>query len=474
METRDTARSRVGGSGRREFLRVGLAGLGSLTLPGLFRLRANAPSVAQRDPTAVILVWLRGGASHLETYDPKPAAPSEFRGPYQPIDTCVRGLQISELLPKHARVADRFTILRSMAHTGGGHPAGSLQLLSGDPDPRDKPKPGYPDLMSVAHYLRSDPARALPNYVGVNAISRYDAFQIAGPAYLGESYAAFRVTGDPSRPGYEVPNLGGVGEDVVRRLRERVQLRDGLDGLSAALEHSDTMRAMDAFEAQALNLLTSPAAKAAFDLSQEDPDVRERYGHNQWGQQCLMARRLVEAGVELITTTFDGPLCGRVANWDDHAVNHHVFDALRFRAPFFDQAVTALIEDVYARGLDKRVLVIVTGEFGRTPRISRVASSGGGVASAPRGVIQPGRDHWPRANSMLFAGGGIETGQVIGRTDARGEDVVRRRFGPGDFLATVYAHLGIDAASVAIPDFSGRPVPILPAGKPIPELRRRV
>jgi hypothetical protein len=455
-------------------LRVGLAGLGSLTLPGLFRLRAHAESAIKRDRTAVILVWLRGGASHLETYDPKPAAPSEFRGPYQPIDTCVRGLQISELLPRHARVADRFTVVRSMAHTGGGHPAGSLQLLSGDPDPRDKPKPVYPDLMSVAHYLRSDPTRSLPNYVGVNAISRYDAFQIAGPAYLGESYAAFRVTGDPSRPHYEVPNLGGIGEDVVRRLRERVRLRNDLDGLSAQLESSDTMRAMDAFEAQALSLLTSPAAKAAFDLSQEDPSVRDRYGRHQWGQQCLMARRLVEAGVELITTTFDGPLCGRVSNWDDHAVNHHVFDALKFRAPFFDQAVTTLIEDIYARGLDKRVLVIVTGEFGRTPRISRVGSSGGGVASAPRGVIQPGRDHWPRANSMLFAGGGIETGQVIGRTDARGEDVVRRRFGPGDFLATVYAPLGIDPANVAIRDFSGRPVPILPEGKPIPELLRRV
>jgi uncharacterized protein (DUF1501 family) len=185
-----------------------------------------------------------------------------------------------------------------------------------------------------------------------------------------------------------------------------------------------------------------------------------------------MARRLVEAGVEIVTTEFDGPLCGRVANWDDHAVNHHVFDAIKYRAPFFDQAVSALVEDIYDRGLDKRVLVVVTGEFGRTPRISHVGSSGGGVASGAKGTVQPGRDHWPRANSMLFAGGGIRTGQVIGATDKRGEDPIERRVGPGDFLATIYRHLGIDFVHTAIPNFAGRPIPILSRGKPIPELGR--
>jgi uncharacterized protein (DUF1501 family) len=231
------------------------------------------------------------------------------------------------------------------------------------------------------------------------------------------------------------------------------------------------MGAIDDFEAQALRLLTSPAAREAFDPSREPDRVRDRYGRHAWGQQCLMARRLVEAGVEIVTTTFDGPLCGRVGNWDDHAVNHHVFDAMRFRAPTFDQAVTALIEDVYARGLDKRVLVVVTGEFGRTPRLTQVASSGGGVASGPAGTVQPGRDHWPRAFSQLWAGGGIETGRVIGATDKLGEDVVERRFGPGDFLATIYRHLGIPAEEVAIPDFSGRPIPLLSRGAPIPELK---
>jgi uncharacterized protein (DUF1501 family) len=186
-----------------------------------------------------------------------------------------------------------------------------------------------------------------------------------------------------------------------------------------------------------------------------------------------MARRLVEAGVEIVTTVFDGPLCGRVQNWDDHAVNHHVFDALRFRAPYFDQAVSALIEDVYARGLDKRVLVVVTGEFGRTPHISHVASSGGGVASAAAGTVQPGRDHWPQANSMIWAGGGIRTGQVIGASDRRGEEVVERRVGPQDFLATIYHHLGIDYANVTIPNRAGRPTPIVTHGEAIAELLPR-
>jgi hypothetical protein len=233
------------------------------------------------------------------------------------------------------------------------------------------------------------------------------------------------------------------------------------------------MDALDQYEAQALNLLMSPAAREAFDLSHEKETVRDRYGRNAWGQQCLMARRLVEAGVDVVATEFDGPLCGRVANWDDHAVNHHVFDAIKFRAPVFDQAISALIEDIYARGLDRRVLLVVTGEFGRTPRISYVASSGGGVASAPAGTVQPGRDHWPRANSMLFAGGGITTGQVIGATDRHGEDPIERRVGPGDFLATVYRHLGIDYKRIAIENFAGRPIPIVSEGDAIHELAGR-
>ncbi|MCA9147138.1 MAG: DUF1501 domain-containing protein, partial [Planctomycetales bacterium] len=395
---------------RREFLRTGLTGFTGLTLSQLYQLRAQGASGGSEN-TAVILVWLRGGASHLDTFDPKPDAPAEFRGPFAPIDTKTPGIQITELLPQLATLSDRYALLRSVAHTGGGHPAGSLQILGGDPDPQDKVKPIYPDWMTIANYLRHDPRRTIPNYVAINPVDRYDSFTIGGSTYLGPSYEAFKVIGDPSQPNFEVPNIG-LADDKQGRLRERLDLKGALDRLQRNVDQSGVVDAVDQFESQALNLLTSPAAREAFDLSKEPDAVRDRYGRHQWGQQCLMARRLVEAGVEIIATEFDGPLCGRVANWDDHAVNQHIFDAYKFRAPTFDQAVSALIEDVYARGLDKRVLVVVTGEFGRTPRISHVASSGGGVASGAAGTVQPGRDHWPRANTMLFAGGGIQTGQV--------------------------------------------------------------
>lgn len=458
---------------RRELLRTGLIGFSSLSLAELLRIRAMAeaqnPAAKSAEKTAVILVWLRGGGSHLETFDPKPDAPADYRGPYGPIETNVAGIRIGELLPRLSKLADKYALLRSVAHTGGGHPAGSLQILAGDPDPQDKIKPVYPDWMSVVSYLRRDPKRALPNYVAVNPVDNYDSFTIAGPTYVGPAYEPFKVTGDPSSPTFEIPNIGASG-DRQSSLSRRMGLKGSLDQLRRQMDATGVMRAADAFESQALNLLTSPEARAAFDLSKEDDKLRDRYGRHQWGQQCLLARRLVEAGVDVVTTEFDGPLCGRVQNWDDHSVNQHVFDAYKFRSPTFDQSVSALIEDVYARGLDKRVLVIVTGEFGRTPRISYVASSGGGVASGEAGVIQPGRDHWPRANSMLFAGGGIKTGQVIGATDARGEDPIERRVGPGDFLATIYRHLGIDYKKVAIPNFAGRPIPIVSEGEAIVEL----
>ncbi|HQX50930.1 MAG TPA: DUF1501 domain-containing protein, partial [Planctomycetaceae bacterium] len=456
---------------RRKLLQAGLTGFTALSMADVFRLQAATRADTVTPRTAVIMVWLRGGASHLETFDPKPEAPSEFRGPYSAIDTNVAGIQICELLPRLATMADKYSILRSIAHTGGGHPAGSLQVLGGDPDAQDKVTPKLPDWMSVASFVRQDSVRSLPNYMAINPVDRYDSFTIAGPTYLGPSHAPFAIVGDPSNPAFEVPNVG-LAPERRERLERRMQLKSGFDNLRRDLDTSGTLAAIDQFEAQALGLLTSPNAGEAFDLRKESTSVRERYGMNAWGQQLLMARRLVEAGVEIIATEFDGPLCGRVQNWDDHAVNQHVFDAYKFRTPVFDQAVSALIEDIYARGLDQRVLVIVAGEFGRTPRISYVASSGGGVASGPTGTVQPGRDHWPRANSMLFAGGGIRTGQVIGATDARGEDPIDRRVGTGDFLATIYKHLGIDYEHLAITDFTGRPVPVLNSGAPIPELQR--
>jgi uncharacterized protein (DUF1501 family) len=453
---------------RRKVLQTGLLGFTSLSLPQLFQLRALAAE-QKAEKTAVILVWLRGGASHLETFDPKPEDSTEFRGPYSAINTNVPGIRIGELLPNLAKIADKYAILRSIAHTGGGHPAGSLQVLGGDPDAADKPKPVFPDWMSVVSYLRRDPKRAIPNYVAINPVDNYDNFVIAGSTYLGPAYEPFTVTGDPSSPQFEVPNIS-LKSEQGSSLSRRLSLKSSLDSLRREIDATGTIDAVDRYESQAINLLTSPEARKAFDLSNEPEKLRDRYGRNSWGQQCLMARRLVEAGVDVVATEFDGPLCGRVQNWDDHAVNQHVFDALKFRLPTLDQAVSALIEDIYDRGLDRRVLVVVAGEFGRTPRISYVASSGGGVASAEAGIVQPGRDHWPRANSMLFAGGGIRGGQVIGATDKHGEDPIERRVGTGDFLATIYRHLGIDYKRIAIENFAGRPIPIVSEGEAIAEL----
>lgn len=461
-------------SRRRTFLKAGLGGFASLTLPGILRLQAQSAAQASdstktsREKTAVIMVWKPGGCSHIDSYDPKPTAGSEYRGPFATIDTKVPGLQFTELLPRQAAIADRFTILRSMHQGAGGHPAGSMQMLSGDSDTRDKPKPRLPDWMAVTNYLRSQsgPRQVpVPAYVGINPPLEYN-----GPAYLGDGYSPFTVSGDPSAPTFSVPNIGLNDTGEVRRLGRRSTLRQNLDTLERAFDQQGELAALDEFEIQAMTLLTNPKTKEAFDLTREDDRVRDRYGRNAWGQQLLLARRLVEAGVDVLTTSLSGPLCGRVGNWDDHAVNHHVFDAMRFRADIYDQAVSALIEDIYERGLDKRVLVVVTGEFGRTPKISYSPSTGGGNASAPAGSIQPGRDHWPRAYSNLWAGGGIQTGRFIGSTDKRGEDVTERMCAPGDFLATIYHHLGIDAAKTMIRDFNGRPTPIVDHGKPIPEL----
>lgn len=452
---------------RRSFMQLGLAGFASLSLPGVLRLRA-ADATSAGKKTAVIMVWKPGGCSHIDTYDPKPLASTEYRGPFGTIPTKVAGMRFTELLPMQAQIADKFTVLRSMHQTAGGHPAGSMQLLSGDSDTRDKPKPRLPDWMSVANYLRSQQeprTNPLPLYVGVNPPATYN-----GPAYLSDAYSPFSVVGDPNKPDFRVPNIGISDASEIERLGRRVELRQKLDTLSRAFDQYGELGALDEFETQAMTLLTNPQTKDAFDLSQEDDRTRDRYGRNTWGQQLLLARRLIEAGVEVLTSSLRGPLCGRVNNWDDHAVNHHVFDAMRFRAAAYDQAVSALIEDIYQRGLDKRVLVVVTGEFGRTPKINYQPSTGIGNASAAAGTKQPGRDHWPRAFSNIWAGGGIETGRYIGATDRRGEDVVERHCGPGDFLATIYHHLGIDASKVFIKDFNGRPTPIVDHGKPIAEL----
>jgi hypothetical protein len=450
---------------RRDFLGLGFAGLASLAWPDLLRLRAGAKTKAARSDTALLVVWLHGGASHLETYDPKPLASSEYRGPFRPIATRVPGMRISELLPRHARVAHRFTLLRSLAHTGPCHDSGPQQLFTGFPITVNRLKPDHPDLFAIVDRIRSDPARTIPNNVGVPPIP------YLGSAYLGPAHEPFAVHGDPNAASFTVPNIGLRDEPQRVGLGGRMDLRRRLDAMNRRADQLARHETFDAFQEQAWNVLTGPKARRAFDVSLEPGHVRDRYGRNTWGQRCLLARRLIEAGVDLVAATLNGPLCGRVQNWDDHAVNHHVFDAMKYRAPYFDQAVAALVEDLHERGLDRKVLLVVGGDFGRTPRISYVASSGGGVASAAAGVVQPGRDHWPYAMSFLFSGGGVAEGQVIGATDRRGEHPSDRRVGAGDFMATLYRHLGIDADHSSVRDPAGRPVPLLQqGGTPIREL----
>jgi hypothetical protein len=372
----------------------------------------------------------------------------------------------------HARCADRYNIIRSVAHEFSDHGGGHKRFLTGY-----KPKEptgtvnDYPMAGSVVAKVRERVHAGVPNYVAAVDAGRdgVDTFAF-GSAYLGGATTPFFVAGDPSAKDFHVQNLG-LAPAMASRLDDRTRLLSGMDRLRRDIDNSGVLEAMDDFDRQAVELLTSPQATVAFDLSREKTATRERYGMHTFGQRMLMARRLVEAGASFVTVVLENPGAGGevpkygIYNWDSHAVNCHLFDDARWRFPFYDQAVTALVEDLYARGLDKRVLLVVTGEFGRTPRITTAVGT-------RTGVTQPGRDHWPAAMSMLVAGGGMRTGQVIGATNSRGEYPVERPLKPEDLWATVYRHLGIDA-STSFPDRSGRPMAILPGGTPIAELLPR-
>lgn len=435
---------------RRDILRFGLGGLGGLALADLLQLRAAAATAAQED-TAVILVWCHGGPSHLETYDPKPDAPAEYRGPFGAIETSVPGLRYSELMPRQAKLAHRTSLIRSVHHRGPCHDSGLQTLLSGHEQLVNKfGLPDHPDCFCVTARMRERSGSPVPVYVGCPPLA------YSGPAYLGPGYAPFVVSGDPNDPSFEVPNIKIPNQAAQDRLGRRLRLLAGVDDMRRELADDPGITARGKHYQAAVDLLTSSRAREAFDISKEQAGTRDRYGRNRWGQQLLLARRLVEAGVTAVTTSLLSVEKGIASSWDDHAVNWDCFKAMKERAPVFDQAVAALIEDLYDRGLDRRVLLIVTGEFGRTPKISYVDG-------------RPGRDHWPGAMSILLAGGGLRMGQVVGSTDPRGEAPDARPLHPNDFLATLYRHLGIDT-SVEVRDRTGRPFPILDRKEPIAEL----
>jgi len=467
----DRIQSYPGPLSRRSFLQAGTLGLGGLSMADLLRLRSEAKTVGRPAPdTSVIFIWLPGGMSHLETYDMKPEAPADYRGEFHSVRTRVPGMDLCEYLPLHAKIADRFNLIRSISHKFADHGGGHKRFMTGRiPKTPVNTVNDAPAVGSIVAKMRERRNLGVPNYLSITAASRaaVDTFAF-GAAYLGPAYTPFNVPGDPADPKFTVRNLA-LSAAMENRLEDRIRLLKGFDDIRREIDQSGAMAAMDDFNLRAVELLTSSKARAAFDLSQEPDKLRDRYGRHAWGQRALMARRLVEAGSSFVTIVMENAYVSgiprprdAVYNWDSHAVNCHLFNDTRRRLPIYDQTLTALIEDLYNRGLDKKVMLIATGEFGRTPRITtRIGTQ--------TGVMQPGRDHWPSAMSNLICGGGMRTGQVIGSTTSRGEHSKDRPLSPNDLWATVYRHLGIDTEHAFL-DHTGRPMPILPFGKPIREL----
>lgn len=436
---------------RRSFLRSGAAGL---TLAEFLRADAQASGAGFKGANSeksMIVLWLWGGPSHLETFDLKPDAPSEYRGEFSPISTTVPGIEITEHLPKIASLADHFSLIRSLSHESPGHVNSTHTLVTGYPgDLNEMPpyRPTHPNAWSVITRLLGEKRPGLPIHVANHV--RYD-----GAAYLGGGLDPFLVQGDPSSPNFQVPNLG-ANRVTSERFSTRVDLLAQLDHLRRDLDKSGTMAAMDQFDQRAVSMLTSNAARQAFDISAEDPATRDRYGRNIIGQHCLLARRLVEAGVRLVTVDFPYVPGQTAKSWDDHASVWNIFEEMKQRLPVLDQVVSALITDLTDRGLDKDVLLLVMGEMSHTPRLTSFNG-------------QPGRDHWGRAMSVFVSGGGLKMGQVVGSTTSRGEEPLNRPITPNDFLATLYHAMGVPL-DTQFRDFSGRPIPIVPDGSPISEL----
>ena len=421
---------------RRSLLQVGaLAGTG-LTLVDLLRARATASETAPL--RSCIQVYLGGGPSHFETFDPKPDAPKEIRGPYSPIETNNPGVLVCETLPKLATVADKYSLVRSCCHQNTGHGGGHREILTGYKSaslefelPHD-----YPVAGAVVAKVRGATQRGMPTFMQLGG-SAGDA----DPAFLGPAFGSFPVYSTGKPVGLEVnPSV------KLNRLEERRYLRSQFDAWQRQGDSGRLMDSLDSLEQQAFEMLSSSATHDAFDMKKESEAMRKRYGDHDAGKSCLLARRFVEAGAGFVSI--------RMGSWDHHGnAGGTVTSGMQDNAPKMDQSVSALIADLAERGLSEQVLVLVWGEFGRTPRINS----------------SNGRDHWPQAMSVLLAGGGLKTGQVIGATNRKGEHPIDGACSPGDILATVYRQLGIDIHR-EFTNNRGRPIPILSNGAAIDEL----
>jgi hypothetical protein len=430
------------GPSRREVLRLGSLGFLGLGLDEWFRLRASAAS--RPDDSAkvksCILIWLAGGPSHLDTFDPKPDASVDVRGEFKPIATAVPGLKISEVFPNLARVMDRVTLIRSMTSPEADHDRAAHHLLTGY---RPSPALVYPSFGSVVSKTREEKRGMLPPYVAVP-----EAPIFASSGYLTPAYDPFAVSGDPNQSGFRVRNLTPPDKLTLERLLRRREMVKALDDFSRDVPATSLTTSRDQFSERAYSLLTSTAAQAAFRISDEPDAVRDKFGRTTVGQSCLLARRLVEAGVSFVTINDRG--MGQLG-WDTHIQN---FSTIKNNlAPPLDRGVAALVEDLSQRGLLDSTLVIVMGEFGRTPRINQNA----------------GRDHHGRANSVLMFGAGTPAGMVLGRTDAQGDAPAEHPVTPADLAAVLYHKLGIDPETkYDAPD--GRPVRLVDGGNPPREL----
>ena len=452
----------VGPLSRRTFLSVGTLGVAGLSLADVMKLRAAEGKANAAPDTSVIFVWLAGGPPHLDMYDMKPDAPEEYRGPFKPIRTNVRGLNVCEHMPLHAKCADKYTVIRSIAHTFNDHGGGSKRVMTGRiPNTPTETVNDSPAVCTIVAKMREKLKLGLPNCVSVVDGGRAGVDTYAqGAAYLGRGYAPFMVDGDPNSPKFQVKNIG-IGEEMALRLDDRFTLLRGIENVRREADTNPALESMGGHYERAFEMLTSTKAREAFDLSKEPAALRERYGRNAWGQRALMARRLVEAGCSFVTVVMENPhINGCFYNWDTHAVNHDNFIDMKLRLPQYDKVITALVEDLHDRGLTKKVLLVVTGEFGRSPKISQ--------SNGPKGM-RFGREHWPQSMSVLVSGGGLKMGQVIGSTDKLGTHPHENRLTPNDLWATVYKHLDIDSHTFLY-DQEKRPIPILPFGDPIREL----
>ncbi len=441
------------GLNRRSFLQLGVAGLASVGLPQL--LRANEASGKEKKNTSVILIWLDGGPGHMDMYDMKPDAPAEYRGLWKPIRTAVPGFDVTELYPKQARVTDKFSVVRSLHHGTGDHFAGAHRMIT----TKDMGVSGanttqkFPGIGAIVNREFGPRVAGMPGHVA----TPHSASVGLTPGYFGGHMLGVQhdpfASGDPSPANFQVRNLNLASGLTLDKLDDRRTLLRHFDKQKSSFDGNPTTKAMDKFSGEAFDFVTGPVARKAFDMGKEDPKLRDQYGRNGWGQATLLARRLVEAGSTFVTVHLGG--------WDHHWDLQKSYERL---LPQVDALVATLFTDLADRGLLDTTLVMLCGEFGRTPKMN---DGGNGGPAGSMGT--PGRDHWGDAMFCLMGGGGVKGGQIVGSTDSKGTAPKSRPVTPSNIHATVYKVLGIDP-KLQLLDPSGRPVPVLDDPEPIDEL----